>query len=48
MPKVIIELEFDQDEVEKEDVHKYLLDLIANDSIDWYFLEDYELISKFC
>lgn len=43
MRTVIIELDFDQDQVESVDVYKYLRDLMSDDSLDWCFIEEYDL-----
>ena len=43
MRTVIIELDFDQDEVESVDVYKYLRDLMSDDSLNWCFIEEYDL-----
>lgn len=42
MKRVIIELDFDQEEVESTDVHEYLYALIADNSLQWCFEEEYE------
>jgi hypothetical protein len=35
--KVLIELDFDSDNVTSEDVYKYLLELIEDESLDWEY-----------
>ena len=35
--EVIIKLEFESDEVTSQDVYKYLLELIEDESLDWEY-----------
>ena len=42
--RVIIELEFENNEVCNEDVYNYLNELMENNSLDWEFGETHSLI----
>ena len=38
--KVIIELEFEQESINQQDVENYLTELIDDGSLDWYWYDD--------
>ena len=37
MIKVIVELEFERDDINQQDVEKYLTELIDDGSLNWYW-----------
>ncbi len=38
--KVIIELEFEQEHINQQDVENYLTELIDDGSLDWYWYDN--------